>query len=122
MGDWASADEIRIGIALDSWRPTLGTPPPGAVDETGRLAQIFLLDVTVRNGMDTPARSRGGATSMLSRRRLLSKPFNASSMALLRESEFLHRVRCSMRRTFYAPSLRSTRPLKARKVSFVVLK
>jgi short subunit dehydrogenase-like uncharacterized protein len=132
MGDWASADEIRIGIALDSWRPTLGTrltgqrntaprlvitggklvplgnppatsswmfpepfgvqdvtelpltetvvigrhlrvshlhtyinpaplrdlrdsttPPPEAADETGRSAQIFLVDVMVRNGMDT---------------------------------------------------------------------
>jgi uncharacterized protein YbjT (DUF2867 family) len=132
MGDWASADEIRIGIALDSWRPTLGTrltgqrntatrliiaggrlaplpqppstaswtfpepfgvqevtevpltetvvigrhlrvshlhtylnlaplrdlrdtttPPPQAVDETGRSAQIFLVDVMVRNGTDT---------------------------------------------------------------------
>jgi uncharacterized protein YbjT (DUF2867 family) len=132
MGDWASADEIRIGIALDSWRPTLGTrltgqrntaarlvitsgklaplgdppaalswtfpepfgvqdvtevplteivvigrhlrvshlhnflnlaplrdlrdsttPPPAAADETGRSAQIFLVDVTVRNGTDT---------------------------------------------------------------------
>jgi len=132
MGDWASADEIRIGIALDSWRPTLGTrltgqrntvprlvitggklaplgdppppspwtfpepfgvqdvtelpltetvvigrhlrvfhlhtylnlaplldlrdsttPPPTAADGTGRSAQIFLVDVIVRNGMDT---------------------------------------------------------------------
>ena len=25
MSDWAVADEIRIGIALDSWQPTLGT-------------------------------------------------------------------------------------------------
>jgi hypothetical protein len=25
MGDWDSADEIRLGIALDSWRPTQGT-------------------------------------------------------------------------------------------------
>ncbi len=132
MGDWESADEIRIGIALDSWRPTLGTrltgqrntaprlvitggkltpmgnppltsawtfprpfgvqdvvelpltetvvigrhlqvsslhthlnlaplrdlrdsttPPPQAVDETGRSAQIFLVEVIVRNGMKT---------------------------------------------------------------------
>jgi uncharacterized protein YbjT (DUF2867 family) len=132
MGDWASADEIRIGIALDSWRPTLGTrltgqrntaarlvitggkleplgnpppasswtfpepfgvqdvtqlpftetvligrhlrvsnlhtylnlaplrdlrdsnmPPPEAADETGRSSQIFMVDVIVRNGMDT---------------------------------------------------------------------
>jgi hypothetical protein len=29
------------------------TPPPGAADETGRSAQIFLVDVIVRNGMDT---------------------------------------------------------------------
>jgi NAD(P)-dependent dehydrogenase (short-subunit alcohol dehydrogenase family) len=133
MGDWASADEILIGIALDSWRPTLGTrltgqrntaarlvitdgklaplgnppppsssswtfpepfgaqdvtelpltetvvigrhlrvcnlhtylnlaplrdlrdsttPPPAVADETGRSAQIFLVEVIVRNGMD----------------------------------------------------------------------
>lgn len=25
MGDWPDADEIRIGIVLDSWRPTAGT-------------------------------------------------------------------------------------------------
>ncbi|MGH8702736.1 MAG: saccharopine dehydrogenase family protein [Blastocatellia bacterium] len=25
MGDWAAADEIRIAIALDSWKPTRGT-------------------------------------------------------------------------------------------------
>ncbi|MBA3676527.1 MAG: saccharopine dehydrogenase NADP-binding domain-containing protein [Sphingosinicella sp.] len=25
MGDWERADEIRIGIVLDSWKPTLGT-------------------------------------------------------------------------------------------------
>jgi short subunit dehydrogenase-like uncharacterized protein len=131
-GDWASADEIRIGIALDSWRPTLGTrltgqrntaprlvitggklaplgdpsppsswmfpepfglqevmevplteivvigrhlrvshlhtylnlaplrdlrdantPPPAAADETGRSAQLFLVEVIVRKGPDT---------------------------------------------------------------------
>jgi hypothetical protein len=28
------------------------TPPPRAADETGRSAQIFLVDVMVRNGMD----------------------------------------------------------------------
>jgi uncharacterized protein YbjT (DUF2867 family) len=132
MADWVSADEIRIGIALDSWRPTLGTrltgqrntaprlviaggklaplgnppppsswtfpepfgvqdvtelpltetvvisrhlrvsnlhtylnlaplrdlrdsttPAPSAADETGRSAQIFLVEVIVRNGMNT---------------------------------------------------------------------
>ena len=132
MGDWASAVEIRIGIALDSWRPTLGTrltgqrntatrlviaegrltpfdnpapttswsfpepfgvqdtmelpftetivigrhlrvenlhtylnmtplrdlrdsttPPPEAADESGRSAQTFMVDVMVRNEMDT---------------------------------------------------------------------
>jgi hypothetical protein len=130
MGDWTSADEIRIGIALDSWRPTQGTritgqrntyrrlviangkleplanpppeaswtfpepfgvqdvaevplsetvvisrhlhvsnlhtylnltplrdlrdqntPPPAPVDETGRSAQVFLVDVIARKGM-----------------------------------------------------------------------
>jgi Uncharacterized conserved protein len=25
LGDWATADEVRLGIALDSWRPTHGT-------------------------------------------------------------------------------------------------
>ena len=25
MGDWDSADEITIAVALDSWRPTRGT-------------------------------------------------------------------------------------------------
>ncbi len=131
MGDWPSANEIRINIALDSWQPTQGTrltgqrntatrlalsggklvpfgnspdlswtfpepfglqevkelpltetilisrhlrvsnlqtcinltplrdlrdpatPPPKAADETGRSAQLFLVDVTVRNGMKT---------------------------------------------------------------------
>jgi NAD(P)-dependent dehydrogenase (short-subunit alcohol dehydrogenase family) len=29
MGSWASADEIRVAIALDSWQPTLGTRVTG---------------------------------------------------------------------------------------------
>ena len=29
MGDWSHADEARIGIALDSWRPTVGTRVTG---------------------------------------------------------------------------------------------
>jgi short subunit dehydrogenase-like uncharacterized protein len=29
MGDWDTADEIRIGIALDSWLPTLGSRETG---------------------------------------------------------------------------------------------
>lgn len=37
MGDWASADEIRIGIALDSWRPTLGTRLTGQRNTAPRL-------------------------------------------------------------------------------------
>jgi len=132
VGEWAAADEIRIGIALDSWRPTLGTrktgqrnkarrliiangglvplpdpaptdswkfpqpfgtqqvvelpfsetiliarhlhvsalhtylnitplkdlrdpatPPPAPADETGRSAQIFIVDVVVKNGSHT---------------------------------------------------------------------
>jgi short subunit dehydrogenase-like uncharacterized protein len=132
MGNWDSADEIRLGIALDSWRPTQGTritgqrntaprlviedgkfiplaqpalqmiwdfpepfgrqdvtevpfsevpvigrhirvahlrtylnnaplrdlrdsttPPPTAIDEAGRSAQTFLVDVVVRNGSRT---------------------------------------------------------------------
>jgi NAD(P)H-binding len=132
MGDWDAADEIRIGIALDSWHPTQGTritgkkntarrmvvadgqlapmpqpaaemvwdfpepfarqtvvelpfseilviarhtptselhtylsntalrdvrdpttPPPTPVDETGRSAQIFLVEATVKRGNQT---------------------------------------------------------------------
>lgn len=37
MGDWASADDIRIGIALDSWRPTLGTRLTGQRNTAPRL-------------------------------------------------------------------------------------
>src|SRR5262245_33692244 len=35
MGGWASADEIRLAIALDSWQPTLGTRLTGKRN-TGR--------------------------------------------------------------------------------------
>jgi short subunit dehydrogenase-like uncharacterized protein len=37
MGDWASADEIRIAIALDSWHPTPGTRMTGKRNTAGRL-------------------------------------------------------------------------------------
>ncbi|WP_327169881.1 hypothetical protein [Streptomyces subrutilus] len=44
MGDWASADEISLAVALDSWQPTRGTRLAGArragrrlVFEDGRL-------------------------------------------------------------------------------------
>jgi short subunit dehydrogenase-like uncharacterized protein len=37
MGDWDSADEIRIGIALDSWHPTQGTRITGAKNTAPRL-------------------------------------------------------------------------------------
>jgi hypothetical protein len=37
MGDWARADEIRIGIALDSWRPTEGTRASGRRNTARRL-------------------------------------------------------------------------------------
>jgi short subunit dehydrogenase-like uncharacterized protein len=47
MGDWESADEIRLGIALDSWRPTQGTRTTGQrntarrmVIEDGKLAPL----------------------------------------------------------------------------------
>jgi short subunit dehydrogenase-like uncharacterized protein len=139
MGDWDAADDISIGIALDSWRPTAGTrltgqrntarrlvvsdgkltpqplparetswnfpapfgrqdmievplseiiviarhlrasqlhnylntaplrdlgdpatPPPKAVDETGRSAQMFLVEAIVRKGHETrTARASG---------------------------------------------------------------
>jgi len=37
MGDWSSADEIRIGIALDSWHPTAGTRNTGRRNTAPRL-------------------------------------------------------------------------------------
>jgi len=46
MGDWPSADEIRIAIALDSWRPTLGTRLTGQRNTAPRLV--------IANGKLTP--------------------------------------------------------------------
>lgn len=37
MHDWETADEIRIGIALDSWRPTQGTRITGERNTARRL-------------------------------------------------------------------------------------
>ncbi len=37
MGDWDSADEIRIGIALDSWHPTQGTRITGEKNTARRM-------------------------------------------------------------------------------------
>lgn len=37
MGDWVSADEARIGIALDSWQPTEGTRVTGRRNTTRRV-------------------------------------------------------------------------------------
>ena len=37
MGDWASADEIQIAIALDSWHPTAGTRITGKRNTAHRL-------------------------------------------------------------------------------------
>jgi short subunit dehydrogenase-like uncharacterized protein len=37
LGDWTSADEVRIGIALDSWWPTQGTRITGARNTYRRL-------------------------------------------------------------------------------------
>jgi hypothetical protein len=37
MGDWDWADEIRIGIALDSWHPTQGTRITGARNTVPRV-------------------------------------------------------------------------------------
>src|SRR5262244_2245195 len=37
MGSWAAADEIRVGIALDSWQPTLGTRLTGKRNTARRL-------------------------------------------------------------------------------------
>jgi hypothetical protein len=37
MGDWESADEVKVGIALDSWHPTLGTRLTGRRNTARRL-------------------------------------------------------------------------------------
>jgi short subunit dehydrogenase-like uncharacterized protein len=37
MEDWSEADDIEIGIALDSWRPTRGTRATGARNTAERL-------------------------------------------------------------------------------------
>jgi uncharacterized protein YbjT (DUF2867 family) len=37
MGNWDYADEIRLGVALDSWRPTLGTRITGQRNTARRL-------------------------------------------------------------------------------------
>jgi short subunit dehydrogenase-like uncharacterized protein len=37
MGDWDRADDIRIGIALDSWHPTKGTRITGARNTAQRM-------------------------------------------------------------------------------------
>jgi short subunit dehydrogenase-like uncharacterized protein len=46
MGDWDFADEIRIGIALDSWHPTQGTRITGEKNTARRMI--------VANGRLTP--------------------------------------------------------------------
>ncbi len=40
MGDWDSADEIRVGIALDSWHPTQGTRITGARNTAPRVVIV----------------------------------------------------------------------------------
>ena len=37
MGDWNSADEIKVGIALDSWHPTQGTRITGEKNTARRM-------------------------------------------------------------------------------------
>lgn len=37
MGDWTHADEVRVGIALDSWKPTEGTRITGRRNTARRL-------------------------------------------------------------------------------------
>ena len=37
MGDWVCADEIRVGIALDSWHPTRGTRVTGERNTAQRM-------------------------------------------------------------------------------------
>jgi Trk K+ transport system NAD-binding subunit len=60
LGEWATADEIRIAVALDSWEPTLGTRVTGKrnvgrrfVVSRGRLE--FLADPPPTREWDFPA-------------------------------------------------------------------
>ena len=46
MGDWTSADEIQVAVALDSWLPTKGTRLTGERNTVPR--------VVVSNGVRTP--------------------------------------------------------------------
>jgi Saccharopine dehydrogenase NADP binding domain len=73
LGEWVTADEIRIGVALDSWEPTLGTRVTGQrnvsrrfVLSKGRLE--FLADPPPTREWDFPAPFR--------RRTVVGLPFS----------------------------------------------
>lgn len=60
MGDWTSADEIQIAVALDSWLPTLGTRLTGERNTARRLVfsdnkLAFLADPPPRRSWNFPA-------------------------------------------------------------------
>jgi short subunit dehydrogenase-like uncharacterized protein len=76
MGDWNSADEIRIGIALDSWHPTRGTRLTGQRNTVPR--------VIVKAGQMAPLPDSGAATSWN-----FSLPFGRQEMVELPFSEII---------------------------------
>jgi NAD(P)-dependent dehydrogenase (short-subunit alcohol dehydrogenase family) len=55
IGDWDAVDEIRVGIALDSWHPTQGTRITGERNTAQRMV--------IRDGELTPLVASGAAIS-----------------------------------------------------------
>ena len=76
MGDWHSADEIRTGIALDSWHPTRGTRLTGKRNTVPR--------VIVAAGRMAPLPESAASTSWE-----FSPPFGRQEMVELPFSEIV---------------------------------
>jgi NAD(P)-dependent dehydrogenase (short-subunit alcohol dehydrogenase family) len=76
MGDWTSADEIQIAVALDSWLPTKGTRLTGERNTVQR--------VVVSNGVMTPL-----ANPPPTRHWDFSEPFGTQEVVALSLSEII---------------------------------
>jgi hypothetical protein len=76
MGDWTSADEIQIAVALDSWLPTKGTRVTGERNTVPR--------VVISNGVMTPL-----ANPPSTRHWDFSEPFGTQEVVALTLSEMI---------------------------------
>jgi NAD(P)-dependent dehydrogenase (short-subunit alcohol dehydrogenase family) len=76
MGDWTSADEVQIAVALDSWLPTKGTRLTGERNTVPR--------VVVSNGVMTPL-----ANPPPTRHWEFSEPFGTQEVVALPLSEMI---------------------------------